>query len=660
MDRPIRAKAPPVHNSGMFEPISLCLTLLLPLLAATPDERTILTDRPDPRPLPLPEESDSFGFVVFGDRTGGPAEGVAVLADAVDEVNWLGPDLVMTVGDLIQGYNGPEEWNEQMLEFRGVMEGLEMPWFPVAGNHDIYFRGPDRPAEEHEGRYERHFGPLWYAFEHKGCFFVVMYTDEPNPETGERNFSRADCQRVSPEQLAWLDGILTRASEAEHVFVFVHHPRWIGRNYGNDWDRIHERLVAAGNVSAVFGGHIHQMRYDPRDGIEYFALATVGGHQSGLAPSAGFLHQYHVVTVREEELSVVAYPVGGALDPRAITGQVNADVTRLTRELRPQFLTTPGLDAEGGGGGRVAFRLTNPLERQIEVEARLLTEDREWMLDIDHDHAVLDANATVEFELVARRFPSGFDRNLRIPRLHLAVDLLTDTHRFPLEPQQVEVPLAVELPLPEAPSTAGALDVSSGGHATVPSASISIPDGPLTLEAWVNARAFAARQGVVAKTENSEYGIFASDGRPDFSVHLDGSYVTVRPTDVTLPTDRWVHLAGVYDGSEVRLYVDGQLVGQAEASGRRTTNDFPLVIGGDVDANGRATSTLDGRIDGVRLSSVARYEGERFEPVRRLEADDHARLLLQMDTAFGPWLPDASGRAAHARLAGTARIVDTP
>ena len=117
-----------------------------------------------------------------------------------------------------------------MEEFRGIMNRLHVPWFPVAGNHDIYYRGPRGvavPAEEHEGRYEMHFGPLWYAFRHKSAWFIVLYTDEGNPKTGERNFNKPDCQRMSPEQLAWLDETLKVTKEAEHCFVFCHHPRWM-------------------------------------------------------------------------------------------------------------------------------------------------------------------------------------------------------------------------------------------------------------------------------------------------------------------------------------------------------------------------------------------------------------------------------------------------
>lgn len=96
------------------------------------------TDRDVP-PLPAPDEQDAFFFVVFGDRTGGRPEDTAVLEQAVRDTNLLEPDLVMTVGDLVEGYNDTAPWMDQMREFKGVMDDLLCPWFPVAGNHDIYF-----------------------------------------------------------------------------------------------------------------------------------------------------------------------------------------------------------------------------------------------------------------------------------------------------------------------------------------------------------------------------------------------------------------------------------------------------------------------------------------------------------------------------------------
>src|SRR5690606_33810804 len=95
----------------------------------------VFTTRPAPKQelVPLPKGDDVFHFVIFGDRTGGPAEGIRVLEQAVADTNLLDPDLVMTVGDLINGYNERLQWMEQMEEYRGAMSRLDMPWFPVAG-----------------------------------------------------------------------------------------------------------------------------------------------------------------------------------------------------------------------------------------------------------------------------------------------------------------------------------------------------------------------------------------------------------------------------------------------------------------------------------------------------------------------------------------------
>ncbi len=197
----------------------------------------------DAKKLALPGEQDAFTFAIFGDRTGGLTSGVSVLADAVRDTNLLEPDLVMTIGDLVQGYCGKAPWRRQMREYRRIMDNLLCPWFPVAGNHGIYWRGDNKPEGEHETNFEKYFGPLWYAFEHKNSWFVVLYSDEGDPLTGQKNFNKLECQTMSPAQFEWLDGILTQAKDADHVFLFLHHPRWINKKYGDDWDQVHRRLV---------------------------------------------------------------------------------------------------------------------------------------------------------------------------------------------------------------------------------------------------------------------------------------------------------------------------------------------------------------------------------------------------------------------------------
>ena len=42
---------------------------------------------------------------------------------------------------------------------------------------------------------------------------------------------------------------------------------------------------------------------------------------------------------------------------------------------------------------------------------------------------------------------------------------------------------------------------------------------------------------------------------------------------------RWHHLVGIYDGTRIRLYVDGQLDVCGEASGNINRNSFRVLIG---------------------------------------------------------------------------------
>ena len=62
------------------------------------DSRRVHTSRPNPRVLPLPKEEGVFHVVIYGDRTGGPKDGINVVKQAVKDTNLLAPDFVMTVG----------------------------------------------------------------------------------------------------------------------------------------------------------------------------------------------------------------------------------------------------------------------------------------------------------------------------------------------------------------------------------------------------------------------------------------------------------------------------------------------------------------------------------------------------------------------------------
>ena len=639
--------------------LTLATSAFFPATAQQSVGPRLLTNREAGKQLlKLPKEEHSFEFIVFGDRTGGPAEGIKVLDQAVVDTNLLDPDLVMTVGDLINGYNATEQWLEQAEEFKASMSKLRMPWFPVAGNHDIYWRGKGRPPGEHEGNYETVFGPLWYAVQHKQCWFIVLYSDEGDPKTGEKNFSKPECQRISQEQLDWLSATLKQASDAPHVFVFLHHPRWLKR-YGEDWPKVHKMLAANGNVRAVFAGHIHHMRYGGApDDIEYYTVASVGAHLGLDAPQAGFLHQYHVVTVRPEGIKVAAVPVGTVIDPKSIPDALVDDVLAIHRGLRikTSMVVPAGNDAAVDVDGTVDAVITlschNPGSRAIELEL-IPQEGEPWTFGPDHQHVIVAPNSDGYTTFLLHR--TATQEPFTLPTLEVLCDYLAVDRRVAIPSRQV----TIELPPPSNLGSAdqehnGVLVLDGKGCLKITDEQIQLPDGPITLECWLRGDNFTGRRGLVTKTEMSDYGLFCSDGTIDFSVLLGDRYASASSTGAVLRPGTWHHVAGVFDGKQVRVYVDGKLVAQQAGKGRRRTNQLPLFLGADTNKNGGPTSHFAGLIDEIRLSKVARYVGDSFVPPAKHIPDEDTVLLIPCDRDFGPWTIDRSKQHSHPRRIGSA------
>jgi hypothetical protein len=94
-----------------------------------------------------------------------------------------------------------------------------------------------------------------------------------------------------------------------------------------------------------------------------------------------------------------------------------------------------------------------------------------------------------------------------------------------------------------------------------------------------------------------------------------------------MPLQTWIHLAGTWDGSVARLYVNGTEVANGAVSGPFVAETNPVVLGGNGNGGDRAVSEL---VPG-RLSDVMLYR-------RSLSAIEIARL------AEGPLLPPAAVR----------------
>jgi hypothetical protein len=227
----------------------------------------------------------------------------------------------------------------------------------------------------------------------------------------------------------------------------------------------------------------------------------------------------------------------------------------------------------------------------------------------------------------------------------------------PLRQQSLPIDLGL-IPAPPLPTGEGVLLLDGkGACARVASNKINLPaSADFTLECWYEPAELNGRRALLSKAESSEFGLFVSDGTPEFIVHLNGSYTVIKGPKGVLVTTRWHHLAGVYDGRELRLYMNGMLIGRTPASGGRTLNDLPFMIGADVNSAGKPVSFATGRVDAVRLTQAAIYSGPVIKKERRLQHDRDTLLMFNMDGDLGPWIYDESTGHRHAERQGAALV----
>jgi large repetitive protein len=169
-------------------------------------------------------------------------------------------------------------------------------------------------------------------------------------------------------------------------------------------------------------------------------------------------------------------------------------------------------------------------------------------------------------------------------------------------------------------STRYALDVGPGRFASTSGLPVLNPHEGITVEAWIFPRTLEAdhTSGIVRKNDTfgaENYSLeLVGASQVRFAVNVAGA-VRVAAASLTLQTSSWTHVAGTFDGTAVRIYVDGQLVAtRTGPAGLIGGDSSPLFLG-----RGDAESSFDGLIDEVRISNRARAPEELHTAQRELE-----------------------------------------
>jgi hypothetical protein len=141
--------------------------------------------------------------------------------------------------------------------------------------------------------------------------------------------------------------------------------------------------------------------------------------------------------------------------------------------------------------------------------------------------------------------------------------------------------------------------------------SLNITGDKITLSAWVNyASTPADSMGAFGHLSSSGgYRMFVQPGDIASFQIMDGGSNPYVSSAVTLSRNDWHHLAGVYNGAKLSIYVDGEKdVNETNMTGNIPSDPTPelwIGTGDDIYPFGQYTYPFTGKIDEVRVYSRA-------------------------------------------------------
>lgn len=301
-------------------------------------------EAPDTAPRsgqPFDDPQGRFRFVIHSDLTG--SERAGVFDVAVEQINLLRPEFIISVGDLIAGTDDRNKVDQAWDRHARRVGKAQAPVFYVGGNHDLL-------GEALREAWEERLGPRYYHFIYKDTLFLVLDTEDHSPErfkeivrlraeayeiayrVGWGAFDKMPYAQlpesnggaISTAQSDYFQQVLEEHPDVRWTFLFMHKAPWLRENHAPFEDL---EAALAGRSYTVFHGHKHAYEYQQRQGADYIRLATTGG--VFLPENGRSMDQLVLVTVDEQGVDIANLLMQGILDR---TGNIPLDGDQLCLE----------------------------------------------------------------------------------------------------------------------------------------------------------------------------------------------------------------------------------------------------------------------------------------------------------------------------------------
>lgn len=260
------------------------------------------------------EEQYDFQFAFLTDiHLQNKKNAVEGFKQAIDTINIINPDFVITGGDLIMDALGQTYGRADSLYnlYAEVTNDFKMPLYNTLGNHEIYGiyekSGADKTHPEYgEKMFEKRLGKSYYAFEHKGWKFMIINSVEDTKKNGYIGL-------IDEEQIKWIKEELQNTDSSTPIVISTHIPFitvfnqiYSGSTVPNSSSSVVSNskeviaLFKDHNLKLVLQGHLHTVEEINVDGIHFITGGAVSARWWSGA-NKGFEEGFVLISVKGDD-----------------------------------------------------------------------------------------------------------------------------------------------------------------------------------------------------------------------------------------------------------------------------------------------------------------------------------------------------------------------
>lgn len=274
------------------------------------------------------EDSNSFSFAFMTDIHLQPEKNaVEGFRQAIDTLNALNPDFVITGGDLVMDVLGQNfERSDSLFNlYEKEIKRFKMPVYNTLGNHEVFgiydASGVEEDHPEYGNKmYENRLGETFYSFTHKDWKFMIVNSVEDTKKS--KYIGMIDSIQIEKikEELNTTDKDMPIVLSTHIPFMTIFSQIYGGSTMPNDSGLVVSNskdvieLFGDHNLKLVLQGHLHTIEDIYVNGTHFITGGAVSGRWWEGA-NRGFEEGFLYISIKNDTFDWEYIDYGWEVDP---------------------------------------------------------------------------------------------------------------------------------------------------------------------------------------------------------------------------------------------------------------------------------------------------------------------------------------------------------